>query len=151
MTAQPSAEERMRHASFELDDYPEGCESEAVGLLAAIEIANEVAAAAVEAVRADRDALRIALDKTVTIAESALAAEQSHERLRRAVEALPERLREIVNRRYFEDERFDSIALRLELSKSRVSRLHAEAVVALARALAVPRLRCAPGARREVT
>ncbi len=55
--------------------------------------------------------------------------------IRAAIARLPERHREIVERHYFGDERFDHIAQSLGLSKSWVSRLHAQAMESLARAM----------------
>jgi RNA polymerase sigma factor FliA len=53
-----------------------------------------------------------------------------------AMAQLPEAQRTVVERYYFADERFDDIARSLGLSKSWVSRLHAQAMAALAKLLA---------------
>lgn len=57
---------------------------------------------------------------------------QRAEALARAVRALPARERELVERHYFAGERFDLIALDLGISRSWASRLHAQAIRALA-------------------
>jgi RNA polymerase sigma factor for flagellar operon FliA len=63
----------------------------------------------------------------------------SREELRRAVAAairnLPEREHALIERHYFGDEAFDSIARDLGISKSWASRLHASAIQSLARSL----------------
>jgi RNA polymerase sigma factor FliA len=56
--------------------------------------------------------------------------------LRAAVAALPDRQRSLIEQHYFEDRPFGEIALGLGLSKSRASRIHAQAIDALAKALA---------------
>jgi len=53
-------------------------------------------------------------------------------RLREAISLLPDNQRALVQRHYFEDERFDHIAESLGLSKSWASRLHAQAMATLA-------------------
>ncbi|HSN99555.1 MAG TPA: sigma-70 family RNA polymerase sigma factor [Candidatus Nanopelagicales bacterium] len=55
--------------------------------------------------------------------------------VRRAVEHLPERERALIERHYYGGERFDHIAEDLGISKSRASRLHAQGIAALSRAL----------------
>ena len=55
--------------------------------------------------------------------------------LRGALMSLPERHREIVERHYFGGERFDHIAESMGVSKSWLSRLHAQAIEALGEAL----------------
>jgi RNA polymerase sigma factor for flagellar operon FliA len=55
--------------------------------------------------------------------------------LRGAVAELPERERTLIERHYFQGERFDSIAVELGISKSWASRLHAQAIVTLGRVL----------------
>jgi RNA polymerase sigma factor for flagellar operon FliA len=55
--------------------------------------------------------------------------------LRKAVVQLPPEQRALVERHYFGEERFDEIAADLGISKSWASRLHAQAVGALAAAL----------------
>jgi RNA polymerase sigma factor FliA len=57
------------------------------------------------------------------------------EDLRRAVRALPDRERELIERHYFGGEQFDVIADDLGISKSWASRLHAQAIHALGGAL----------------
>lgn len=60
---------------------------------------------------------------------------KSSEALVRAIATLPPRQREIVERHYYGEERFDHIAESLGISKSWASRLHAQAMEALAKAL----------------
>lgn len=55
--------------------------------------------------------------------------------VRRAVHELPERERILIERHYYGGERFDRIAQDLGISKSRASRLHAQGIAALSRAL----------------
>lgn len=55
--------------------------------------------------------------------------------IRRAIDALDPRQREVVRRHYFEGERFDHIAAALGVSKSWLSRIHAQAMVRLAQIL----------------
>jgi RNA polymerase sigma factor FliA len=55
--------------------------------------------------------------------------------LERAVRALPDRERALVERHYFEDQRFDHVAEGLGISKSWASRLHTKAMVSLGRTL----------------
>ncbi|AKT42329.1 sigma-70 family RNA polymerase sigma factor [Chondromyces crocatus] len=55
--------------------------------------------------------------------------------LRRAVQELPDRERALVERHYYDGERFDHIAQELGISKSRASRLHAQAIATLSRRL----------------
>jgi RNA polymerase sigma factor for flagellar operon FliA len=59
--------------------------------------------------------------------ESASRAELA-QAVRRAVQELPERERALVERHYFDGERFDRIAQDLGISKSWASRLHAQAI-----------------------
>lgn len=68
-------------------------------------------------------------------AERALVRARVRQAIERAVERLPERQRELIERHYWGDERFDHIAERLGISKSWASRLHATAMEALAKAL----------------
>ncbi|MCC6528437.1 MAG: sigma-70 family RNA polymerase sigma factor [Polyangiaceae bacterium] len=56
-------------------------------------------------------------------------------RIRASVAELPERERALVERHYFGEERFDVIAADLGVSKSRASRLHAQAIETLGRRL----------------
>lgn len=51
--------------------------------------------------------------------------------LKSALERLPERERALIEGHYFRGERFDEMAETLKISKSRVSRLHTRALVAL--------------------
>ena len=67
--------------------------------------------------------------------EDEMGAASARDALTRALSTLPERQREIVERHYFEDERFDRIADSMGISKSWASRLHGQAMVALAEAL----------------
>ncbi|EYF02404.1 sigma-70 family RNA polymerase sigma factor [Chondromyces apiculatus] len=55
--------------------------------------------------------------------------------VRRAVQALPERERVLIERHYYGGERFDHIAEELGISKSRASRLHTQAIATLSRTL----------------
>jgi RNA polymerase sigma factor for flagellar operon FliA len=66
--------------------------------------------------------------------ECAAAAELAAD-VRRAVQALPERERALIERHYYGGERFDLIAQDLGISKSRASRLHAHGIEQLSRAL----------------
>jgi RNA polymerase sigma factor for flagellar operon FliA len=58
--------------------------------------------------------------------------------LRSAVAALPERERALIDRHYFGGERFDVIAADLGISKSRASRIQAQAIVELAKTFNEP-------------
>ncbi len=64
------------------------------------------------------------------LSQAAFAAE-----MRAAVADLPPRERALVERHYFGGERFDAIAADLGISKSRASRIHAEAISTLSRTL----------------
>ena len=55
-----------------------------------------------------------------------------HADLHRAVKALPDKQRALVERHYFGDENFDAIAEDIGISKSWASRVHAQAMDALA-------------------
>ncbi len=55
--------------------------------------------------------------------------------IERAIEALPEQEQALVRRHYLSGERFDHVAAELGLSKSWASRLHARAMIRLARRL----------------
>lgn len=68
-------------------------------------------------------------------AEIAFARARARAALERAVAGLPERQRELIERHYWGEERFDHIAESLGISKSWASRLHAMAMEALAKAL----------------
>jgi len=70
--------------------------------------------------------------------EQAVMQAAAAKELREAVAELPDRQRELVERHYFADERFDHIAADLGISKSRASRLHAQAIAALACRLREP-------------
>lgn len=67
--------------------------------------------------------------------EDEMGAASARDALTRALSTLPERQREIVERHYFDDERFDHIADSMGISKSWASRLHGQAMLALADAL----------------
>lgn len=67
--------------------------------------------------------------------EESLSREQLRRHIRSAIAALPDRQRALVERHYFGDEQFDTIAAELGVSKSWASRLHAQAMEALAAAL----------------
>ena len=60
--------------------------------------------------------------------EHALLARERHDRLRRALDALPEPERALLQGHYLQDRRFDEIAKDLGLSKSWASRLHTRAL-----------------------
>jgi RNA polymerase sigma factor for flagellar operon FliA len=59
--------------------------------------------------------------------------------VRHAVRELPERERALVERHYFDDERFDQIAQDLGISKSWASRLHSQAIERLGELLRAAR------------
>lgn len=67
--------------------------------------------------------------------EHAVTERRAHEQLHAAVARLPERQRTIVERYYFEEERLERIAESIGVSKSWASRLHAQALAQLGRAL----------------
>jgi RNA polymerase sigma factor for flagellar operon FliA len=67
--------------------------------------------------------------------EERLAREQLRRELEREIEKLPERQRALVERHYFAGEKFETIAADLGISKSWASRLHAQAMDALAASL----------------
>jgi RNA polymerase sigma factor for flagellar operon FliA len=71
-------------------------------------------------------------DDTASPEDRTAAAEIAAE-VRRAVEALPERERALIERHYYGGERFDAIAQDLGISKSRASRLHAQGIEQLSR------------------
>lgn len=60
--------------------------------------------------------------------EHALLDRERHDRLRRALDALPEPERTLLRGHYLQDRRFDEIAKELGLSKSWASRLHTRAL-----------------------
>lgn len=64
--------------------------------------------------------------------EDRLARERLRHDMRQAIEALPDRQRALVERHYFEEERFEVIAEDIGVSKSWASRLHAQAMDRLA-------------------
>lgn len=64
--------------------------------------------------------------------EDILLRARQGEALRRAIDALEPRHRDIIEQHYFAGERFDKIAERLGVSKSWLSRLHAQAIDKLA-------------------
>ncbi len=64
--------------------------------------------------------------------EEKLRREELRRDMRRAIETLPDRQRALVQRHYFEEERFEAIAADLGVSKSWASRLHTQAMDALA-------------------
>lgn len=70
--------------------------------------------------------------------EAFLCRRQTGEALRRAVRDLPERERALVERHYFAGEPFESIAEDLGISRSWASRLHTQAIRALADAIHEP-------------
>lgn len=57
------------------------------------------------------------------------------ETIRGAITGLPERERALIERHYYQDEQFETIASDLGISKSRASRLHSGAIVMLQAAL----------------
>lgn len=67
--------------------------------------------------------------------EAAVEERRTVERLRDAIGRLPDAQRALVERHYFHEERFDRIAESLGVSKSWASRLHAQAIADLGRAL----------------
>lgn len=91
--------------------------------------------------RAQSAALFVGLTSAPREADPAVDPEQAliHARaslaLRQALEALPAREREIVDRHYFGGERFDAIAASLGVSKSWLSRIHARALETIGEAL----------------
>ncbi|MDI1481538.1 sigma-70 family RNA polymerase sigma factor [Polyangium sp. y55x31] len=124
--------------------------SRASALLCAERLSIELAAAPDDAGFSEDDHVS-ALDRLLEAHAAALAlglvsaagtpeentsrAEMAHA-LRRAVGALPERERKLVERHYFQGEDFDEIAADLGISKSWASRLHAQAIQSLATAIA---------------
>ena len=76
-----------------------------------------------------------ALVDEATSPEDRVVNKQSRAAVQRAIAALPERERTVIVRHYFDDDRFDRIAVDLGISKSRASRLHTRAILRLARAL----------------
>jgi RNA polymerase sigma factor FliA len=60
--------------------------------------------------------------------EASLLARERHDRLRRALDALPDPERTLLQGHYLQDRRFDEIAKELGLSKSWASRLHTRAL-----------------------
>lgn len=66
--------------------------------------------------------------------------EETQRRMRAILEQLPERERRIVHYHYFHQIPFDEIALLLDLSKSRISRLHKRALDQVREALCAARL-----------
>lgn len=67
--------------------------------------------------------------------EDAVITRLAHAQLHAAVAQLPERQRTIVERYYFEEERLETIAEAIGVSKSWASRLHSQALLVLGRAL----------------
>jgi RNA polymerase sigma factor for flagellar operon FliA len=67
--------------------------------------------------------------------EELLAKRQLRDALIDAVAELPERERELIDRHYFGGEQFESIAAELGISKSWASRVHAQGILLLAKAL----------------
>ena len=67
--------------------------------------------------------------------EAGLLEREAAERLRRAVEALPERERALVEGHYFHGRRFDEVAAELGVSKSWASRIHTKALDLLREAM----------------
>ena len=57
--------------------------------------------------------------------------QRSNDALRAAVEGLPERERDIIRMRYFQDMPSKAIAMTLGLSEARISQLHARATIRL--------------------
>lgn len=96
-------------------------------------LAGHAAAMALGLVASRRDVAALP-DEAESPEESASRAELA-QAVRRAVQELPERERALVERHYFEGERFDRIAQDLGISKSWASRLHAQAIVRLSEQL----------------
>lgn len=76
-----------------------------------------------------------AIPDSVDTPEESAARQELRRDIRKAVEALPPRERALIERHYFGGEPFDEIAKDLGVSKSWASRLHTQAIQALAKAL----------------
>jgi len=74
-------------------------------------------------------------EQTDETPESELLGGEQAERVREAVERLPDRERALIMGYYFEDRRFDEVAEELGISKSWASRLHAKALSLLGKQL----------------
>jgi RNA polymerase sigma factor for flagellar operon FliA len=96
-------------------------------------LAGHAAALAVGLAQSSVDVMRVA-DAAASPEEQAARAEIA-DRLRRSVEALPERERALVERHYYGGEPFEAIAEDLGISKSWASRLHERAITQLGKAL----------------
>jgi RNA polymerase sigma factor FliA len=117
----------------ELDprDGPPAVEDWQARLSAMLE--GHAAALAIGLVQSRADVMGVA-DGAASPEEHAARAEVA-ERLRRSVEALPERERALVERHYYDGEPFDAIAEDLGISKSWASRLHERAITRMGKAL----------------
>ncbi|MGK3996142.1 sigma-70 family RNA polymerase sigma factor [Sorangium sp. So ce1024] len=100
-------------------------------------LAGHAAALALGLVSAQGDVAAVP-DAADTPEESASRAELAHA-VRAAVRELPERERALVERHYFDGERFDQIAQDLGISKSWASRLHTQAIERLGERLRAAR------------
>lgn len=121
--------EAERDGEGRVDDDPEACRRQLGELLAGHAAAMALGLAAV---LVDQDG---AIADDAEGPEERAARAELAEVVRRAVCALPERERALVERHYYGGERFDRIAQDLGISKSRASRLHAHAIEALSQAL----------------
>jgi RNA polymerase sigma factor for flagellar operon FliA len=99
------------------------------------ELLEGQAAALALGLTASRDDAIDAIPDSVDTPEESVARQELRRDIRRAVEALPDRERALIERHYFGGEPFDEIAKELGVSKSWASRLHTQAIQALAKAL----------------
>lgn len=100
--------------------------------LANLATAMAIGLVAKTAVQEDQAVVAVSGDESV---EDVLVREQLRERVRGAVQELPDQERTLVERHYFGGERFDLVAAELGLSKSWASRLHTRAVERLTQQL----------------
>jgi RNA polymerase sigma factor FliA len=112
-------------------DEPPAIEDWQARLSAMLE--GHAAALAVGLVQSRAAAMPVA-DAAVSPEEHAARSELA-ERLRRSVEALPDRERALVERHYYNGETFDAIAEDLGISKSWASRLHERAITRIGKVL----------------
>ena len=107
-----------------------GAPDAVAGLRALDGVLGRVAAAYCTAAGADEE------EHSAQNPERGLLARELHERVRRALDALPEQERQLVRGHYVEGRNFDEIAKELGLSKSWASRLHTRALERMREALA---------------
>ena len=93
------------------------------------------AAAMALGLTASRDDAVDSIPDSVASPEECAARQELRRDIWRAVEALPDRERALIERHYFGGEPFDEIAKDLGVSKSWASRLHTQAIQALAKAI----------------